>query len=91
MSAAATMIEPGKSRITYPTLGLGVYLDRPSHLVPDGGMTFPLFQRGPAQDHPLVQQNIITNLRCLPDDHAHSMVDKETPSDPCPGVNLDSR
>lgn len=39
MSASANQIEPGKSRITFPVLNLGVYLDRPAHQVPDGAMT----------------------------------------------------
>jgi hypothetical protein len=52
-------------------------------------MAFQLLMGGPAEDNPLIEQDIITDLCCFPDDHAHTMVDEESSADPGTGVNLD--
>jgi hypothetical protein len=52
-------------------------------------MAFQLLMGGPTEDNTLIDQYIIPDLCCFPDDHAHAMVDEESPADLGSGVNLD--
>ena len=59
------------------------------HAVPDGRVALDLGQRTPAQGDPVVDHHVVADLRGLPDDHAHAVVDEEAPADGGPGVDLD--
>ena len=51
------------------------------HVITDGGVAFLLFQGSATQHHPLVHQHVITNLGSLTNDHARTVVNKETSPD----------
>lgn len=44
----------------------------------------------PTEGHPGVKRAIVADLGGLTDHQAHPVIDKETPADPCAGVDLDA-
>ena len=58
-------------------------------MVSQGGVALALILSGAAQGHILIQGAEIPDLGGLADDHAHAMVDKESPADFGRRVDLD--
>jgi hypothetical protein len=54
-------------------------------------MPFGLLTTGPAQHHPLVQDDLVPHLRRLADDHAHPVVNEDPSPNARAGVNLHPR
>ena len=60
-------------------------------VIPDRRVPFAAIFASPAQRDSLINQNIITDLRRLTNDHAHTMVNEKAPSDLGPRMNLNTR
>jgi hypothetical protein len=53
-------------------------------------VTFGLLHAGAPLNHPLIHQDIITNLGCLADDHSHAVVNEEPAANSRSRMYLDS-
>ena len=66
---------------------LGSRSDR--HVVLNAGMTFAGGEAGAAERDALVQGDVVANLGCLANHHAHAVVDEEAVANPGGGMNFD--
>src|SRR4030043_2224238 len=59
--------------------------------VSQSGMAFLFFKGRTAHHNAFINETIVTDLGCLSNYDAHSVIDEEPPSKLCPWMNLDSR
>ena len=64
--------------------GVGAYDDT----ISEGRVAFLLFEGGAAQDNAFIDETVLADLARLADHDSHSVVDKDSSSDLCPGVNF---
>lgn len=64
--------------------------DTHQNVMAQRGVPFACFLAGASQGHPLVEGNIISDLRSLADDGTHPVVNEESPADSCAWMNLNA-
>src|SRR5580698_3762711 len=60
-------------------------------IISNGRVSFGSFLAGSPQSHALIKQHIVANLGSLTNHHAHSVIDKTSPSNRRTGMDLDAR
>src|SRR5829696_9151839 len=63
--------------------------DADDRVILDGGVSLAALLPRPAQRHPLVYGDVVTDQGGLTNDNAHTVIDEDTLAEPCSRMNLD--